>query len=180
MLSANLWVDMDLVNGAMETVQAICYHEGGAPPDLPMAVTVLFDKYSGPTLPDGTVPICSWLTSGSHCFRLQLSLKLTWVVTIHKAQGLTLNKLCVDIDKKEFSAGLTFVAISRVRCLTGLLLNPPFPFQRLKNLAKSRRIAERKDEEKCLKTLELTKFPFVTSLLSAVPFMYQLSSEGML
>ena len=46
MLSANLWVDMDLVNGAMETVQTICYHEGGAPPDLPMAVTVLFDKYS--------------------------------------------------------------------------------------------------------------------------------------
>ena len=46
MLSANLWVDMDLVNGAMETVQTICYHEGGAPPDFPMAVTVLFDKYS--------------------------------------------------------------------------------------------------------------------------------------
>ena len=101
------------------------------------------------------------------------------MVTFHKAQGLTLNKLCVDIDKKKFSAGLTFVAISRVRRLTDLLLNPPFPFQRLKNLAKSQRIAERKDEEKHLKTLELTTFPFVTSLLSVVPFMYQLSSEGM-
>ena len=90
---ANLWVDMGLVNGAMGTVQSLCYHECGAPPDLPIAVTVLFDKYSSPTLPDGTGPITplrhSWLTSGSHCSRLQLPLKLAWAVTIHKAQGLT-------------------------------------------------------------------------------------------
>lgn len=102
-------------------MQAICYHEGGAPPDLPVAITILFDKYSGPTLYDGTVPIPplrrTWSTSGSQCSRLQLPLKLAWAVTIHKAQGLTLNKLCVDIGKKEFCAGLIFVAISRVRRL---------------------------------------------------------------
>ena len=40
MLPANLWVDMGLVKGAMGTVQAICYQEGGAPLDLPVAVTV--------------------------------------------------------------------------------------------------------------------------------------------
>ena len=140
MLSSNLWVEMGLVNGAMGTVQAICY-DGRAPPDLPVAVTVLFDRYSSPTLPDGTVPIAplrrTWLTSGNQCSRLQLPLKLAWAVTIHKAQGLTLSKLCVDIGRKEFSAGLTFVAISRVRRLTDFLLNPPFPFQRLKNLSKS-------------------------------------------
>ena len=184
MLSANLWVDMGLVNGAMGTVQAICYHEGAAPPDLPVAVTVLFDKYYGPTLSDGTVPIPplrrSWATSGSQCSRVQIPLKLAWAVTIHKAQGLTLNKLSVDIGKKEFSAGLTFVAISRVRRLSDLLLKPPFAFQRLKNLAKSRRIKERKNEEERLKTLELATFPFVTSLESAHSFTHQLSYEGML
>ena len=57
MLSCNLWVNMGLVNGAMGTIKAICYHNGAAPPDLPVAVTVQFDIYSGPTLPDGTVPI---------------------------------------------------------------------------------------------------------------------------
>ena len=96
MLSSNLWVEMGLVNGAMGTVQAIFYDSGG-PPDLPVAVTVLFDRYSGPTLPDGTVPIAplhhTWLTSGNQCSRLQLPLNLAWAVTIHKAQGLTLNKL---------------------------------------------------------------------------------------
>ena len=35
MLCANLWVEMGLVNGAMGTVQSVCYHEGGSPPNLP-------------------------------------------------------------------------------------------------------------------------------------------------
>jgi len=162
MLCSNLWVEMGLVNGAMGTIHAICYNHNGAPPDLPVAVTVLFDNYSGPTLPDGTVPITplrrSWSAAGVQCSRLQLPLKLAWAVTIHKAQGLTLSKVAVDIGKKEFCAGLTFVAISRVRRLTDVLFNPPFPFQRLANLAKSRRVQERKDEEARLLRLENTTF----------------------
>jgi ATP-dependent DNA helicase PIF1 len=39
MLTSNLWVDVGLVNGAMGTIQAICYRAGG-PPDLPIAVMV--------------------------------------------------------------------------------------------------------------------------------------------
>ena len=96
MLSSNLWVDMGLVNGAMGTVHAICYKDDQAPPSLPVAVTVLFDQYSGPTLSDCTVPITplrrSWSSSGSSCSRLQLPLKLAWAVTIHKSQGLTLHR----------------------------------------------------------------------------------------
>ena len=88
----------------------------GSTLSIPVAVTVLFDHYSGPTLSDGTVPITplrrSWSSSGTSCSRLQLPLKLAWAVTIHKAQGLTLDKVVVDIGKKEFCAGLTFVAIN--------------------------------------------------------------------
>lgn len=73
----------------MGIIQAICYHEGNAPLDLPVAVTVLFDTYSGPTLADGTVsiaPIChSWSASGSNCSHLQVQLNLAWALTIHKA-----------------------------------------------------------------------------------------------
>ena len=39
MLSSNLWVDMGLVNGAMGTIQAICYRDDQSPPNLPVAVT---------------------------------------------------------------------------------------------------------------------------------------------
>ena len=48
MLTANLWVDMGLVNGEVGTVAAICYDSGGAPPHLPVAVMVQFDSYQGP------------------------------------------------------------------------------------------------------------------------------------
>ncbi len=105
MLSANLWVEVGLVNGALGTVVAICYDSDHSPPDLPIAVTVRFDSYSGPTLPDGTVPFCplcrTWFSTTKQCSRLQLPLKLAWAVTIHKSQGLMLDKVVIDIGKKE-------------------------------------------------------------------------------
>ena len=117
MLTCILWVEFGLVNGAMGTIEAICYQSGG-PPDLPVAVMVHFDRYCGPSLQNGVVPITpirrTWSTSGVQCSRLQLPLKLAWAVTIHKSQGLTLDKEVIDIGKREFSSGLTFVACSRV------------------------------------------------------------------
>ena len=158
MLTANLWVQAGLVNGAVGTVVAICYNESdGSPPSLPQAVTVQFDSYTGPTLSDGTVPITplrrTWLSTNLQCSRLQLPLKLAWAITIHKAQGMTLDKVVVDVGKKEFSAGLTFVACSRVRHLKDLLFVPPFPFQRVANLANSQRHKERLQEDERLQRL---------------------------
>ena len=159
MLTANLWVQAGLVNGAMDTIVAIYYDEAGeSPPNLPVAVTVRFDLYCGPTLPDGMVPIIplrrTWLSTEKQSSRLQLPLKLAWVLTIHKCQGMTLNKAVIDVGKKEFSAGLTFVACSQVRQLKDLLFVPPFPFQRVASLAKSHRHTERLREEKRLQSLD--------------------------
>ena len=53
---------------------------------------------------------------------------------------MTLDKVVIDVGKKEFSTGLTFVACSRVRHLEDLLFDPPFPFQQVSNLAKSQRL----------------------------------------
>ena len=129
MLTSNLWVEVGLVNGAMGTVKAICYRVGQAPPHLPIAVMVQFDCCSAPTtLPDQTIPICpirmTWLHCGVNCSRLQLPLKLAWAITIHKAQGLSLDKAVVNIGRKEFSPGLTFVACStwQICCLMHLLI----------------------------------------------------------
>ena len=102
MLTSNLWVEVGLVNGAMGTIRSICYENRG-PPDLPVAVMVRFDHYSGPTLHDGTVPITplchTWFSSGAQCSCLLLPLKLAWAVTIHKSQGLTLDKVDIDVGK---------------------------------------------------------------------------------
>ena len=160
MLTSNLWVEFGLVNGAMGTVESICYQTGG-PPSLPTAVMVRFDKYSGPTFTNEVVPITPirrcWSSSGMQCSRLQLPLKLAWAVTIHKSQGLTLDKAVIDVGKKEFSSGLTFVACSRVRHLEDLLFSPPFNFQRLSTMSSSRHLLTRKAEDQRLKTLPLVQ-----------------------
>ena len=121
---------------------------------------IRFDSYSGPTYPDGTVPITpvrrSWSMSGVQCSRLQLQLKLAWAVTIHKAQDVTLDKVVINVGKQEFSYGLTFVACSHVRHLNDLLFDPPFPFQRLGNLSNSQRLQERLNEDSRLQQLVTT------------------------
>ena len=52
----------------------------------------------------------------------QIPLILAWGITIHKAQGLTLDKAIVDIGKDLFEAGQMYVALSRIRSLDGVYL----------------------------------------------------------
>ena len=54
---------------------------------------------------------------------------------------------------------MIFVGCSRVRKLTDLLFNPPFPFKRIANLAKTQRLHERLLEDARLCTLEITSLP---------------------
>ena len=77
----------------------------------------------------------------------------------YTAQGLTLDKVVIDIGKKEFSAGLTFVACSRVRRLSDIMFDPPFAYQRVTSLSKSMRLTERKVEDARLCLMECTSFP---------------------
>ena len=54
------------------------------------------------------------------CTRKQFPLSLAYTVTIHKSQGLTLPLAVIDIGSKEFSSGLTYVALSRVKNLNDI------------------------------------------------------------
>jgi hypothetical protein len=52
----------------------------------------------------------------------QFPLKLGWAVTIHKAQGLTLESCSVDLGDGAFATGQAFVALSRCKTLDSLNL----------------------------------------------------------
>ncbi len=55
----------------------------------------------------------------------QLPLVPAWAVTVHKAQGLTLDDARIDFDSGAFAAGQAYVALSRARSLEGLSLVRP-------------------------------------------------------
>ncbi len=70
-------------------------------------------------------------TLGQKSERQQYPLKLTWSITIHKAQGLTLNDVWIDLGPSERAAGLTYVALTRVHNISNLVIEP-MTFDRLK------------------------------------------------
>ncbi|XP_028404097.1 uncharacterized protein LOC114526773 [Dendronephthya gigantea] len=131
MLTMNLWSSVGLCNGATGIVVDIIYHNNHQPPDLPIAVIIEFENYRGPAFnvdKPSCIPICpitvsSQSETGFH-ERQQLPLRLAWALTIHKSQGLTLARAWINIGKSERTAGVSYVAISRVKSLSSCVIEP--------------------------------------------------------
>ncbi|KAE8739940.1 hypothetical protein FOCC_FOCC014551 [Frankliniella occidentalis] len=104
-LRHNLWTETGLVNGAVGALVDIVYLPGKKPPhNRPAVLMCQFDNYKVPYLRgDSTrklVPIPaiskSWTFSNDHkCTMVQFPIQITYAMTIHRCQGLTLPKVCM-------------------------------------------------------------------------------------
>ncbi|XP_026291707.2 uncharacterized protein LOC113216175 [Frankliniella occidentalis] len=101
----------------------------------------------------GIVPISmytkSWVSKNGKCLsRAQFPLVLAYACSIHKSQGLTLQRVIVDIGAlKEQCVGLSYVALSRCTSLEGMLL-VPFSLSRFLKINTSSALKARQLAEK--------------------------------
>lgn len=148
-LNKTFWTESGLVNVTTGLVEDVIWPIGASQSELPLAVLVSYKTYKGltlwhteprPNFPDGIpiVPITPLKTTfelnSKSMSQTQLPLQLAWAVTIHKSQGLTLKKIKLGLGKREFSTGLTFVALSRVKALDCIMLIDQVDYYRVQKL----------------------------------------------
>eukprot|EP00116_Pleurobrachia_bachei_P000093 sb/3460355/ len=116
MLRRNMNVKAGLTNGSIGEIREIVKVDG-----VVEHLRVQFDGVDGVTdLRRDKREVMAYHNGYFH--RSQFPICLSYGMTIHKSQGLSLTSAMVDIGKGTFADGQAYVALSRVKTLTGLHL----------------------------------------------------------
>ena len=172
MLTCNLWQQAGLCNGARATVYDIAWTPGANPmQDQPCVIMMEIDKYTGPafmTTTDGgkIVPILpvdrDFLIGTTLCTRTQFPLIVCCAITGHKSQSITEDMIVTDLSCRDFQTGLSYVAVSRVKRLQGLMLDAPFDRNLLTYMSPPEGIKMKMRDQLLRKRQALTSNPYRT------------------
>lgn len=109
-VNLNLYGELQIANGSQGII--VSFNESNLP-------YVQFNNCKDPILIDYYI----WKSETNKSVGLsQIPLIYSWAITIHKAQGLTLENAIIDIGSNIFAYGQTYVALSRLKSLAGLYL----------------------------------------------------------
>lgn len=113
MCIVNLDMEKGIYNGSQGTIKEIKVFN-----DNVTEIIVIFDNGE-----EKSISRYIWQSETYPCLGVsQFPLVLAWAITIHKIQGATLDKAVVDCGTNVFECGQTYVALSRIRRLSGLYL----------------------------------------------------------
>lgn len=128
MLLRNIMTTEGLVNGAQGTIETIVWSESKK---MPSGVYIKFDNPNVAkvlqTSDVNSVLLKPFTTKfvgkeGTEIQRTQLPLLPSWAIVIHKSQGMTVSHIIIDLGHKCTKPGQAYIALSRVKSLTGLAL----------------------------------------------------------
>ena len=108
-------LNSDLFNGSMGVLTGFLYEHG--------QVSQLLIKFDNGIQHNLSRSCTNFeLMRGVYVQRHQFPITLSYAITIHKAQGLSLKCAIVDIGKSTFGFGMHYVALSRITEISGLFL----------------------------------------------------------
>ncbi len=112
MLLTNLDIDNGLVNGSRGVVVGFTTSTPIQPIVKFASQTVPVERYTWEHVVDGAGVI----------YYRQTPLRLAYAITIHKAQGMSVDYIEISVDQSVFECGQAYVALSRATSLEGMRL----------------------------------------------------------
>lgn len=150
MILENIWTERGIVNGTQCRLYDIVWPEDTDPtkeddPDQPLCLLVGVPRmsYTGPYITVyswrgidyAVIPIYrsqrDFRLEGATCNRSQFPVRLAYAITIHKAQGMTVPRVVLNISNGRKDMGLFYVAASRVRRIEDIMFEESFDYERV-------------------------------------------------